>query len=92
MYLFSLSQQPYAGQGHLVLDVSRSHTLSDAYQALGILKTNDRPVGVSQRPVPDNTQSHDSHVLAQAGCETAVSASEWPRILALDRSATGTGI
>ena len=39
--IFSLAQQPNAGQGRLILKDSRLH--SDTPQAIGLLWTRDRP-------------------------------------------------
>jgi hypothetical protein len=45
-------QQPYVGQGHLIFEVSRSHTMTHhtRYDTSGLV------IYLSQRPVPDNVQ------------------------------------
>ena len=40
-----LVQQPNAGQGRLILEASRSHTVTP--QSVGLLWTRDRPVAVT---------------------------------------------
>jgi len=57
---FFVAQQPYWGlDSHLIVEVSRSHL--DAPHSLGL----GRRIGLSQRPLPDNTrhsQETDFHV------------------------------
>jgi hypothetical protein len=54
-----LGQQPNAGQGRLILEASRSHTMTQA--------TVGR-IGPSQRPPPDNIQlSQDTDMHARGG-------------------------
>ena len=51
-YFLSMAQQPNAGQGHHILDVSGSHAIThhSRYDSSG------RGIGPSQRPLPENTQ------------------------------------
>ena len=42
-FSFPLAQQPNAGQGYLVLEVRRSHTVRQT-QSVGLLWTRDQPV------------------------------------------------
>ena len=44
----SVAQQPTVGQGHLIIEASRSH--SDTPQTVGLV------IRPTQRPLPDNTQ------------------------------------
>ena len=45
-------QQPNAGQGLLIFDVSRSYTITHHSR----WDSSGRGIGQSQRPLPDNTQ------------------------------------
>ena len=83
---YLLALQPNAGQGHLILEVSRSHAMTQHSRK----DSSGRRIGQSQRPLPDNTQHLQwTDVMLPAGFETAVQASDRPQTLALDRSATG---
>jgi hypothetical protein len=41
-YFFPMAQQPLVGQGHLIVEASRSH--SDTPHSVGLLWTSDEPV------------------------------------------------
>ena len=84
----SSAQQPNVGQGRLIAEASRSHTIThhSRYGCSG------RGIGPSQRPVPDSTQhSQDRDPCSPAGFESAIPASKRPQTLTLNRSATGIG-
>ena len=49
-------------------------------------------IGLSLRPLPDNTQHSQQTTMPLAGVEPTVLASEWLQTHALDRAATGTGL
>jgi hypothetical protein len=54
--LFSVTQQqPNAAQGHLILEVSESHKMTQQSRQ----DSSGRVIGPSQRPLPDNT--HNIH-------------------------------
>ena len=49
-------------------------------------------INPSQRPLPDNTQySQQTNIHVPVGFEPTISAGEWPKTDALDRTGTGTG-
>ena len=84
-FIFVRAQQPKAGQGRLILEVCRSHTVKHHSR-------NDscgRGIGLSQGPVPDIMQHSQETSMPLAGFEPTVLSSELPQTLALDRSATG---
>ena len=57
----SLAQQPNAGQGRRVLEVSRSHTVTHHSR----WDSSRQVIGPSQRPLPDNTQhSQETYIHA----------------------------
>ena len=52
------AQQPNSGQGRLILEVSRSHTMTHYSQQ----DSSARTIGPSQRPLPENTTfTRDRH-------------------------------
>jgi len=62
-----LARQPKVGQDLLIYEVSRSHktTHYSRYDSSG------RVIGLSQRPVPDNTQqSQQTNIQAPGGIRT----------------------
>jgi hypothetical protein len=73
------------GQGLLIIEASQSH--SDTPQSLGILWTSDQLVAETS----DNT--HNPHKrqtsMPLAGFKPAATASDQPRVHALDRGSTG---
>jgi hypothetical protein len=89
-FLFiSLAQQPKAGQGRLIFEVSRTHTMTrhSRYKFFG------RGIGTSKKFVPDYThiiKERDIHVPVEF--EPAIPASGSPQTLTLDHSTTGIGI
>jgi hypothetical protein len=85
----SVALRPKAGPGHLILEVSTSHTTThhSRYDSSG------RMISSSQRPLPINTQ-HSQQTNFHAppvGFEPTISAGERPQTYALDRATTGTG-
>jgi hypothetical protein len=83
------AQQPNAGQGRLILEISRSHTHNDTRQTVGFLWTRDQIV------VETSTWQHNANrrqtSMSPAGHEPAIPASDLLQTLTLDRSATGFG-
>ena len=64
--LFCLAQQPNAGQGRLIREVSRSHTTRHGRQ-----DSSGRGISLLQRPLPDNTQhSQETDVHDPGGIRT----------------------
>ena len=86
-YNFPLAQQPNAGQGRHILEVSRSHTMThdSRYDSSG------RGSGSLQRPIIENTQHSQKSSMPPAGFEPSIPASEQLQTLAIDRSATWIG-
>ena len=41
--IFVVTQQPYSALGRSIVDVCRSHTIRDAPQSAGLLRTSDQP-------------------------------------------------
>jgi hypothetical protein len=79
-----LAQQPNAGQGRFILEDSAwdGMTHNSRYDF------SRRGHGLSQRPLPDNTQHwHETDIYAPCGIRT-LSSSERLQTLALNRSAT----
>jgi len=80
---------PNAGQGLLILEVSRSHTTTQHSQYF----SPARVISSSQRPQPDKTHTHDRKTsMSQAGFERTIWAGERSQTYALYRANTGTGI
>ena len=76
-----------AGQVHLILEVSRSHTTThhSRYDSSG------RVISSSQRPLHDNTQhSQETNIHAAGGFRTHNRRGESPKTYVLDGTATGT--
>jgi hypothetical protein len=82
-----LAQQPIADQRRLVLEVSRSHTVAQSVNSSG------RGIGPSQNLylTTHNTHKRQTSMLP-AEFKPAIRGRKWPQTLALDRSATGTGL
>jgi len=84
LIMFLVVQQPYSGQGRLIVEVSRS--FSDTPHTVGLLWTRDRP-----RPLSDNTQhSQQTDFILPARFEPAVPPSERPQSCALNSAVSGT--
>jgi hypothetical protein len=76
-----------AGQGLLILEVSRSPKTHHSRQ-----DSSGRVISSSQRRLPQNIQqSHDTDIHVLAGFEPAISAGKRPQTYVLDRAATVTG-
>jgi hypothetical protein len=71
-FFLSLAQQPNAGQGCLILEVSRSHTMTHHIWQ----DSSGRGIGPSQKPLPDSIQhSQETDILAPDGISLSVSLS-----------------
>ena len=75
-----------AGQGLLILEVSRSHTTThhSRYDSSG------RVISSSQKPLSYKTQHSQGTSSPSMGFEPAISLGERPQTYAFDRAATGT--
>ena len=66
-FFFSVALQPNAGHGFLILDVSRSHTMTRHSRQ----DSSGRVISSSQRSLPDNTQhSQQTNIHAPVGIRT----------------------
>jgi hypothetical protein len=64
IFLLFLAQQPNAGQGHIMLEVSRSHAIT--YHSRQ--NVSGWGIGPSQKPLPDNTEhSQQTDIHAPGG-------------------------
>ena len=81
---FCLALRPKAGHDLIILEVTRSHTMThhSRYDSSG------RVISSSQIPLPDNTQHSLTNIHAPGGIRTH----DLSRRAAADRAATGTGI
>ena len=68
-------------------DPRRSHTTTHHSRQ----EYSGRVIGLSQRPLPDNTQHPQQTNMSPAGIEPTISAGERPQTYTLDSAATGTG-
>jgi hypothetical protein len=85
--LFHLEQQSNAGQSRIILEDSTSHTV--ALQSVGFLSMRDHLAAETSVCPLQHSQRRTSMLLV--GLKIAISASEWPQTVALDRSATQIG-
>ena len=89
LLLPSQGQQPNAGQGRLLLEVSESHTMTHHSR----WNSSRQGIGPSQSPLPDNKQhiapTRDKTSMPLEWIEPAISASERSQTLTLDQLATG---
>jgi hypothetical protein len=87
---FSLmTQQTYWGPGHLIVEVSISHSDTHTH-SIGLLWTRHRP-DAETFAWQHTTFTRDRHPRPPAGFEPVISAREWPQTHALDRATTGVG-
>jgi hypothetical protein len=83
----SLVQQSNEGQCRLIIEISRH---SDTLLSVELLWMRDRPV--ADLYPQQNNDTHKRQIsIPRAGFEPAISASDQPQTLALDRSAIGIG-
>jgi hypothetical protein len=83
-----MALRPKAGYGFLILEVSRSHTMTHHSRQ----DSSGQMISLSQRHLPDNTQhSKQTNIHAEVGFEPTIPAGERPQTHTLDRAATGTG-
>ena len=79
-------QQPNFGRGHLVVELSRSHTVTHSHS----INSPGRVISLSQRPVP--SVIHNTHkiqtFMPPSGFEGVIAANERPHTHTLDRAAT----
>ena len=75
-----LAQQPNAGQARLIIEVSRSHTMTlDSRK-----DSSEEGIAPTQKPLPENTRhSHETRL------PSATPTCKRPQNFALDRSAIG---
>jgi hypothetical protein len=85
-FFYPLAGQPNAGQGRLILEVSRSHTTVD-WTPLYEGSARSRDLYLTTK----NTQKRETSMLPD-GFELAIAASHQPQTLALDSSTTGVSI
>ena len=72
---FFLAQQPNAGHGRLIRDVSRSYTVTRHSRQ----DSSGREIGSSQRPLPKTHNTHKRQTyMPPAGFEPAIPASDRP--------------
>ena len=87
LFCLLLAQQPPVDQGHLIHEVSRSHTQTQHIRYI----SSGRVIISSYRPLPDNIQhSQQTDIHALGGIRTHNH--ERPQTYALDRAVIGTGI
>ena len=84
-----MAQQPLVGQGHLIIEASRSNL--DTPHSLGLLATSDQPLEKPLYLAIINTHKTQTS-MPSAGFEPAIPASERPLTHVLDCAATGTGL
>ena len=62
-----LAKQPNAGRGHIMLEISRSHTITHHSRK----DSSGRGIGLSRIPLPDDTQlSQETNIYAPSGIRT----------------------
>ena len=77
---------PLLGQGHLVVEISRSP--SDTQHSVGLLWTSDQPLTEKLYLTKHSTQKRQTS-MPLAAFEPTIPASEQPQTHALDYAATG---
>jgi len=82
-----LAQQPQVGQGLLIHEVSRSHTISIT---VGRTPLRGRSARRSHLHLKTNKTNNRQTSLPPGGFETTISAGERPQTHALERAANGT--
>ena len=80
-------QQPNAGQGRLILEVSRSHPIR--HTAVGRTPLDEGSALHRDLYLTTHNTEKRQTFMPPAGFEPAIAASDWPQTLALDRSASG---
>ena len=84
---FSVALRPNAGRGLLILEVSRSHTMTPVGRTpLDEWSARRRDLYLTTH----NTHNRQTS-MPPVGFESTISAGEWPQTYPLDRAATGTG-
>jgi hypothetical protein len=78
-FLLPVALRPNVGHGFLILEVSRSHTMTPLDEW-------------SQRPLPYNTQHSQQTSMPPAGFKSTISESKLLQMYALDRAATRNGV
>jgi len=88
MLCLFLARQPPVGQGLIILEVSRSLSMTHHSR----LDSSGRVIGSSQRPLPDKTQhSQQTDIHAPRWDSYPQSQQLGPQTYVFDRAATGTG-
>ena len=88
---FPVAQQPDWGIGRLVVEVSRTHTITDTYtHSVGFFRTSN-PAQRRDRYLHNIQQTKRRKPTPSAGFKPAIPAIEEPQTYALHRRVTGIG-
>jgi len=86
----SVAQHPNTGLGRLIVEVSRSHTIRQTSQTVGLLWTSDQPVAEGATYTTHNKHKGRTSMLS-AGLEPTISAIEQLQTYVRDQAATRIG-
>ena len=83
-----MTQQPNLGMGHLIVEVSRSHT----YMVVGRLWTSDHQFSAEAATYTTHNKHKRWTSMLSVGFKPTIPAIELPQTYALDRTATGISL
>jgi hypothetical protein len=86
----SVVQHPNTGLGGLIVEVSRSHTIRQISQTVGLFWTSDQPVAEAATNTTHNKHKGRTSMFS-VGLEPTISAIEQLQTYAWDRTATRVG-